>query len=97
MSFLEWPNPRCFTGTIYCGGKMFIAMNTDPALVAKDDWNTFVIRGAGSRVMVFLNGTKVGDVHDDASASGKFGVQVHAGAEFGPMRIEIKEFKVRRI
>ena len=94
---LEWPNPRCFTGTIYCGGKMFIAMNEDPALVKKDDWNTFVIRGAGPRVAVFLNGTKVGDVHDDASAAGKFGIQVHAGTEFGPMRIEIKEFKVRRI
>jgi len=94
---LEWPNPRCFTGTIYCGGKMFIAMNEDPALVKKDDWNTFVIRGAGPRVTVFLNGTKVGDVHDDASAAGKFGIQVHAGTEFGPMRIEIREFKVRRI
>ncbi len=94
---LEWPNPRCFTGTIYCGGKMFIAMNEDPALVKKDDWNTFVIRGAGPRVTVFLNGTKVGDVCDDASAAGKFGIQVHAGTEFGAMRIEIKEFKVRKI
>jgi uncharacterized protein len=94
---LEFPNPRCFAGTIYCGPKMFLSMNEDPALVKKDGWNTFVIRAAGRHLVVFLNGKKVGDVLDDVSAEGVFGVQVHAGTEFGTMRIEIKEFKVRKI
>ena len=94
---LEVPNPRCWTGTLYCGGKMFLAMNTDATLVRKDDWNTFVIRAAGRRLAVFLNGRKVADVVDDSSREGKFGIQVHRGKEFAPMRIDVRKLDVRRI
>jgi hypothetical protein len=94
---LEYTNPRCWTGSLYCGGKMFIAMNKDPAIVNREGRNTFVIRAAGRRLVVFLNGHVVADVHDDSSDRGSFGIQVHAGKQFGPMRIEIEELKVRRL
>jgi len=92
---LEWENPKCWTGTLYCPGKMFLSMNTDPKLVNKEGWNTFVIRAAGKHLIIFLNGKKTGDVFDDSSSKGAFGIQVHPGAQFGPMRIEIARFEVR--
>lgn len=96
---LEFKNPVCWTGTLYCGGyaKLFLSMNKDPSLLKKDGWNTFVIRAAHTHLVVFLNGHKVGDVINDASPSGQFGIQVHQGAQFGPMRIEFKTLKVRKI
>ncbi|HNT89851.1 MAG TPA: DUF1080 domain-containing protein, partial [Candidatus Hydrogenedentes bacterium] len=44
---LEYKNPECYSGTLYCPGKMFLSMNEDPALVKRDDWNTMVIRAEG--------------------------------------------------
>jgi uncharacterized protein len=94
---LEYQNPKCYTGSLYCGGKMFIALNEDPAIVEREGWNTFVIRAAGQRLVLFLNGRKVADVLDDSSASGAFGIQVHPGQEFGPMRVDVREFRVRAL
>ncbi len=89
---LEWPDPRCFSGTIYCPGKMFIGrMNTDPATVHREGWNVMVVRAEGGRLEVALNGKKVAEAVDGLSASGKIGFQVHPGEEFGPMRIRVKE------
>jgi uncharacterized protein len=92
---LEWKNPVAWTGTLYCPGKMFLAINGDPKLVNRDGWNTIVVRAAGKRQVVFLNGTKTADVYDDTSDHGRIGFQVHPGAEFGPMRIFIKDVSIR--
>ena len=40
---------------------------------------------------VLLNGTKVADVRDDTSRSGRIGFQVHAGTEFGEMRVFVRK------
>ncbi|MBN1818418.1 MAG: DUF1080 domain-containing protein [Sedimentisphaerales bacterium] len=92
---LEWKNPVCWSGTLYCPGKMFLAMNTDEKLVNRDGWNTMAIRAKGKNVKIWLNGTQVADVDDDTTDSGKVGFQVHPGAEFGPMKIVVKEILLR--
>jgi len=88
---LEYKNPECYSGTLYCPGKMFLAMNTDKTLVNRDGWNTMKIRAEGDHIQIWLNARQVADVHDDTSDSGRIGFQVHPGAEFGPMKIVVRE------
>lgn len=94
---LEWKDPRAWSGTLYCPGKMFLAINADQKLVDQDGWNTLVIRAVGNRNTVFLNGTKVADVRDDTSRTGRIGFQVHPGAEFGAMRVFVRKATLQRL
>ncbi|MBI2433198.1 MAG: DUF1080 domain-containing protein [Candidatus Hydrogenedentes bacterium] len=92
---LEYKDPECYTGSLYCGGKMFIALQKDPKLEKRDAWNTFVIRAEGDRLTLKLNGVQTADVHDDSSSHGKVGLQVHPGEEFKDMKIIVKEALIR--
>ena len=94
---LEYKKPVAFTGTIYCPGKMFIAINADKSLVNREGFNTMLIRAAGNRHVVFLNGKKVADARDDLSKTGKIGFQVHAGRRYKGMQIIVKEIGIRGI
>jgi type 1 glutamine amidotransferase len=94
---LEYKEPFALTGTLYCTGKMFLAVNEDPDLVKRDDWNAVLIRAVGNRQIVFLNGQKVADVRDGTSDHGRIGFQVHAGGQFEKMRVSVKNVSVRRI
>jgi hypothetical protein len=88
---LEYKDPECYSGTFYCPGKMFLAMNTDKTLVNRDGWNTIKVRAEGDHVQIWLNGRQVADVHDDTTDSGKIGFQVHQGEQFGQMKIVVRE------
>ena len=92
---LEYKNPECYSGSLYCPGKMFIAMNTDKTLVDRDGWNTMKVRAEGDHLQIWLNGRQVADVHDDLTDSGKIGFQVHAGKQFGPMKIIVREMLLK--
>jgi len=94
---LEYKDPECYSGTIYCPGKMFLAMNKDKSLEKKDDWNTLVIRAQGDHLVVTLNGVITGDVHENSFAKGKIGFQVHPGDEFKSMKITVREMKIREL
>jgi type 1 glutamine amidotransferase len=88
---LEWKEPVAYSGSIYCPGKLFIARNLDRSIEDRDGWNTLVVRAAGDLLQVSLNGRMVSEARDSSVRSGKIGFQVHPGAEFGPMRILVKE------
>jgi len=88
---LEYKDPECYSGTLYCPGKMFLAMNTDKRIVNRDGWNTMKVQAQGDHIQIWLNGKQVADVHDKTTDSGKIGFQVHPGAEFGPMKIVVRE------
>lgn len=92
---LEYKNPECYSGTLYCPGKMFLAMNTDKTLVNRDDWNTMKTRAEGEHIQIWLNGRQVADVRDNTTDSGRIGFQVHPGAEFGPMKIVVREILLK--
>jgi hypothetical protein len=92
---LEYKNPVAWSGTLYCPGKMFLAINENKDIVNRDDWNTIIVRVEGDHVQVWLNGHKTADVHDDTTDSGKIGFQVHPGEEFGPMKIIVRELTLR--
>jgi len=92
---LEYKNPVCYSGTLYCPGKMFLAMNEDKTLVDREGFNTIKVRAEGNHVQVWINGHQTADVHDDSTDSGKIGFQIHPGAEFGPMKIIVRELLLK--
>jgi len=92
---LEYQNPECYSGTLYCPSKMFLAMNTDKALVNRDGWNTLLVQAQGDHLQIWLNGRQVADVHDTTTASGAIGFQVHPGQEFGPMKILVRDIQIK--
>ena len=92
---LEYKDPECYSGTLYCPGQMFLAMNTDKTLVDRDGWNTIKVCAEGDHIQVWINDHKVADVHDDTTDSGRIGFQVHPGEEFGPMKIVVREMLLK--
>jgi type 1 glutamine amidotransferase len=94
---LEYKKPLALTGSLYCTGKMFLTVNTDATLINREGWNTFVIRAAGNRHVIYLNGKLVSDTRDDTSFSGKIGFQVHAGDQFSKMRVRVKQIAIREL
>jgi len=94
---LEYKNPECYSGTLYCPGKMFLAMNTDKKLVNRDGWNTMKVQAEGEHIQIWLNGRQVADVRDNTTDSGQIGFQVHPGAEFGPMKIVVREILLKSL
>lgn len=94
---LEYEEPLTYSGALYCTGKMFLAVNEDPGIVKKDDWNKFVIRAEGDHITIRLNGKVTANVHDATSDSGKIGFQIHAGDAFNDMKIHVREAHIRPI
>jgi hypothetical protein len=88
---LEYKKPECYSGTLYCPGKMFLAMNTDKTLVNREGWNTISVRAEGNHIQIWINDHQVADVHDDTSDSGRIGFQIHAGDQLSPNKIIIRE------
>jgi len=94
---LEYKNPVAYSGTLYCTGKMFLAINDDPDLVDRDGWNMIKVQAEGDHTQIWFNGQQVADVHDDTTDSGKIGFQVHPGDQFGPMKIVVRELLIKEL
>ena len=92
---LKWKSPVAFSGTLYCPGKMFITRNLTESLENRDGWNEARIWAHGDRIILWLNGTRVGDCRDKTYKKGRFGIQVHGGGGFKGMKVTIKRFDVR--
>ena len=88
---LEYKKPVCYSGTLYCPGKMFLAMNTDKTLVDREGWNKMAVRAKANHIQIWINDHKVADVHDDTSDSGYIGFQIHAGNQLSPNKIIVRE------
>ena len=92
---LEYKNPECYSGSLYCTGKMFLALNEDKTLVNRDGWNTMVVRTEGDHLQTWINSRLIADVRDETSSSGRIGFQVHAGSQFGAMKVVVREVMIR--
>ena len=88
---LEYKKPECYSGTLYCPGKMFLAMNTDKTLVNREGWNTISVRAEGNHIQIWINKHQVADVRDESADSGHIGFQIHAGDQLSPNKIIIRE------
>jgi len=76
---------------------MFIAMNEDKSLVDREGFNTMKVCAEGDHIEIWINGHKVADVHDETTDSGKIGFQVHPGAQFGPMKIVVRQMLLKQL
>ena len=94
---LEYTNPVCYAGSLYCPGKMFLAMNEDPDIVNRELWNTLKIRAQGDHLVVTLNEVVTADVREGSFTSGKIGFQVHPGDVFKDMQIAVREVLIRKL
>ena len=92
---LKWKDPVAFSGSLYCPGKMFVTKNLDEGLENRDGWNEGQVYANGDRLILWLNGKKVGECKDDTLKKGPVGVQVHGGDEFRNMKILIRKIEVR--
>lgn len=88
---LEHKSPECYSGSLYCLGKGFLALNKDKTLVNCDSWNTMTIRAQAEHIQIWLNGHQVADVRDNTNDSGHIGFQVHSGKQFSQMKIIIRD------
>jgi len=92
---LEYKNPVCYAGSLYCPGKMFLAMNEDPNIVNRESWNTLKVRAEGDHLVITLNDVVTGDVHEDSFDRGRIGFQIHPGDQFKDMQISVREVLIR--
>jgi hypothetical protein len=94
---LEYTNPEAYSGSLYCPGKLFLAINPDKTLVNRDGWNTLKIQAERDHLQIWLNGRQVADVYDTTSDAGQLGFQVHPGDEFAPMKIIVREVLLKTL
>ena len=69
----------------------------DKTQLTDDAWNELRIVAVGNRLIHQVNGVTTVDVtdnHPEAAASGRIGLQLHAGA---PMRVEFRNLLLRRL
>jgi len=97
FDILKYKKPVAFSGSLYCPGKMFITSNLDEALENRDGWNEGRIYANGEHLILWLNGTKVGECRDDTLKKGAIGVQVHGGDGFTKMAIHIRKMEIRTL
>ena len=92
---LEYKDPVCYAGSLYCTGKMFISMNEDPDIVNRESWNTMKIRAQGDHLVITLNDVVTADVHEGSFSRGRIGFQIHAGDQFKDMKIIVREIAIQ--
>ena len=95
FDILKYKNPVAYSGTLYCPGKMFITRNLDEKLENRDGWNEGQIYANGEHLILWLNGTKVGECRDGTLKKGVIGIQVHGGGGFKNMAIHLKKMELR--
>ncbi len=97
FDILKYAKPVAFSGSLYCPGKLFVTANRDETLENRDGWNEGRIRAEGDHIVLHLNGRKVGDCRDTTFASGRIGIQVHAGDKMKGMKIAFRKIELRPI
>ncbi len=97
FDILKYKRPIAYSGTLYGPGKMFITKNLDEAIENRDGWNRAQIYANGDHLILWLNGQKVGECHDNTLSKGAIGIQVHGGGALKGMRIEFKKIEIREL
>jgi len=96
FDILKWKRPKTFSGAFYPGAKStFAFVNLDESIENRDGWNEGQVYANGDHIIHWLNGRKIGEVHDTRFAKGRIGIQVHGGGGFKGMQIIIKKIEIR--
>ena len=95
FDILKYKKPEAYSGTLYCPAKFFITTNANASVENADGWNEGRIFANGDRLVLWLNGQRVGDGRDTTHAKGRIGLQVHGGNEMKGMLITLKRIELR--
>jgi len=97
FDILKYANPKTFSGAFYYPGcpTTFAFVNLDESIENRDGWNEGQVYANGDKIILWLNGRKMGEATVNKIAKGKVGVQVHGGAGFKGMQITIKSIEIR--
>jgi len=97
FDILKHQRPKTFSGAFESpdGKGTFAFTNLDESLENRDGWNEAQVYANGDHIILWLNGTKLGEVHDKSFAKGRVGIQVHGGGGFKGMEIRIKKIEIR--
>lgn len=98
------PSDRAYSGGIYDEGRRgtWVANLADnpPARAAfkQNDWNHARVLAVGDHLQTWINDVPAVDVHDNVTASGFIGLQVHnVGDRLDPLEVRWKNIRVRPI
>ncbi|MFP4056058.1 MAG: DUF1080 domain-containing protein [Candidatus Brocadiia bacterium] len=96
FDILDWKRPKTYSGALYPGAKStFGFVNLDESIENREGWNHGQVYANGDHLVHWLNGHKIGEVHDKRHAKGRIGIQVHGGGGFKNMKIIIKSIELR--
>jgi len=90
--------PDTFSGSLYAMGKGFIAKNSDPKSVRKNEWNRLRMSAIGEAIVIVLNGKTVVKTRDNLFLKpGSIGIQVHPGDQYKSMEIRVRKIRLRPV
>jgi hypothetical protein len=82
------------SGSLWCFGKGFVAVNRDRASVKQGGWNRLRIRAVGQQITIEQNGKVVVQARDDSCKSGHIGIQIPRGKEHVGMAIYVRNIGI---
>jgi hypothetical protein len=96
---LDQPSyPDTFSGSLWAMGAGFLAKNTDPNSVRKDEWNRLRIRAACEAIIIGLNGKAIVKTSDRRfQQPGSIGIEVHPGEQFRAMEISVRQIRLKPV
>ena len=93
-----------FSGGIYDEARRAKFLNAEPAtdeirkLLKRDEWNHYRVVCKGDHIQAWVNGVQVTDLHDDMTAAGFIGLQVHGvGPRTDPLTVSWKSIRLREL
>jgi hypothetical protein len=103
--------PRSWIGGVYDEGRRGIFLYPGPGggdgtafteqgqrLLKRNDWNDFRIECRGDQIRTWLNGEPRADFHDDMTAQGFIGLQVHGvGDRTDPLRVRWRNIRIQEL
>ncbi len=84
-------------GSLWCYGKGFVALNSNPSTVRRGNWNRIHIRAVGDEITIQQNGTTVVHVRDGAFQAGSIGIQIPDGKGHDGMAVRIRNIRIRKL
>ena len=81
-----------------CGGNAKAFSEQGKKLYKPEQWNHVRIEAIGDHIVTYLNGEKRADFHDDASAEGFIGLQVHGvGKKADPLYVMWRNIRIQKV
>ncbi len=85
------------SGSLWCSGKDFVAVNRDPSSIVPDDWNRMRIIAVGDDITIEQNGKTVVRARDESAQSGLIGIQLPREEQHRGMAVYIRNIRIRAV